>query len=60
LEGDPSQDIGIFSDPIHLRLVMQAGKPLAGPMAREFPYQPAENLDFMSAMLTGQLKKRSW
>jgi hypothetical protein len=39
---------------------MQAGKPLAGPMAREFPYQPAENLDFMSAMLTGQLKKRSW
>jgi imidazolonepropionase-like amidohydrolase len=60
LEGDPSRDIGIFSDPIHLRLVMQAGKPLAGPMAREFPYQPAENLDFMSAMLTGQLKKRSW
>jgi imidazolonepropionase-like amidohydrolase len=60
LDRDPLADISVLGDPANLRLVMQAGKPVAGPMVREFPYQPSENLDFMSAMLTGQLKKRSW
>lgn len=60
LDGDPLTDIGVFSDPSHLLLVMQAGKALSGPLARQWPYQSSENLDLMSAMVTGELKKRSW
>lgn len=60
LDADPLADINVFSDPSHLLLVMQAGKPVSGPLARLWPYRPSENLDLMSAMVTGELKKRSW
>jgi imidazolonepropionase-like amidohydrolase len=39
VDGDPLKDIGILSHPGNLSLVMQAGKPYAGRMASQFPYE---------------------
>lgn len=39
VDGNPLVNIDFLSDPKYLDLVMQAGKPCAGPMTSEFPYQ---------------------
>jgi imidazolonepropionase-like amidohydrolase len=56
LDGDPLEDIGIFSDPKHLLLVMQAGSAMSGPLARELPYRPPEHLAFTDKGVS----KRPW
>ena len=56
VDGDPLQDLRILSDPRRLSLVMQAGKPVSGPLARDFPYQVPVHLSFMSQPPS----KRSW
>jgi len=38
IDGDPLADIKILQDLNKLLLVMQAGKPVAGPMEKEFPW----------------------
>jgi imidazolonepropionase-like amidohydrolase len=38
VDGDPLVNPEIVADPKHLDLVMQAGKPVAGPMKNEFTY----------------------
>lgn len=56
VDGDPLQDIGLFSDADNLMLVMQGGQAISGPLAREFPYHAPEHLAFLA---TG-VAKRSW
>ena len=39
VDGDPLEDIGVLTEVEKLSLVMQAGKPCSGPMARQFPIE---------------------
>ena len=39
VDGDPLQEPGILDDPKNLSLVMQAGRPCAGPIASQFDYE---------------------
>ncbi|MEW6667969.1 MAG: amidohydrolase family protein [Thermodesulfobacteriota bacterium] len=39
VDGDPLQNPAIVSDPAHLALVMQAGRPCSGPMVSQFAYE---------------------
>jgi imidazolonepropionase-like amidohydrolase len=39
VDGDPLEDIGVLTKVENLSLVMKAGKPCSGPMAREFPLE---------------------
>jgi len=41
LDGDPLKDIAVLSRRKHLSLVMQAGKPVAGPLVNQFPWSPS-------------------
>jgi imidazolonepropionase-like amidohydrolase len=38
VDGNPLEDISILADPKNLFLVMQAGRPCAGPMVNEFRF----------------------
>lgn len=40
LDDNPLDDIKVLTDPARISMVMQAGVPAAGPMARQFPWQP--------------------
>jgi imidazolonepropionase-like amidohydrolase len=41
VDGNPLENIAILSDTQNLSLVMQAGRPMAGPMVTLFPWQPS-------------------
>jgi len=56
VNGNPLEDLRTLADPKNLFLVMQAGKPVSGPMAMEFPYQVPENLNLLPA----RPAKRAW
>ncbi|HUW94260.1 MAG TPA: amidohydrolase family protein, partial [Anaerolineae bacterium] len=56
LDGDPLQDVRVLSDLKNLLLVMQAGKPVSGPLIQQLPYEPVENVSLLSA----RPAKRSW
>jgi imidazolonepropionase-like amidohydrolase len=40
VNGDPLQDISLLAQPVNISLVMKGGKPLAGPLLYQFPWQP--------------------
>jgi imidazolonepropionase-like amidohydrolase len=56
LNGDPLQNIRVLSDVKNLLLVMQAGKAISGPLTQQLPFEPLENLSFLSVRPT----KRPW
>jgi imidazolonepropionase-like amidohydrolase len=56
IDGDPLKDLRTLADPKNLFLVMQAGKPVSGPLAAEFPFQVPENLN----LLPVRPAKRAW
>ena len=56
VDGDPLSDFRMLEDTRNLTLVMQGGKPAAGPLASQFPFEPPEQLTFFPPRPT----KRPW
>jgi imidazolonepropionase-like amidohydrolase len=56
VDGETLKDLRTLADPKNLFLVMQAGKPVSGPLAAEFSYQVPENLNLLPVRPT----KRAW
>jgi imidazolonepropionase-like amidohydrolase len=57
IDGNPLKDYRLLGKLENLILVMQAGKPVSGPLAYQFPYQVPDHLQFVN---TVQPIKRSW
>lgn len=57
LNANPLKDFKLLGEFESIDLVMQAGKPVGGPMALEFPHNLPEHLQFVN---TVRPKKRAW